>query len=169
MGIPMLMIRWSQDRLIFNMGSPILVRRHLYIETAPSTDPLILGYAVIYIQWTYMMWHHFGWTFISMIFFSALIALNILHHKSTNLHWQELVITLTMEQHLIILLISTWLPTWCKSTHVLSGKVYVYIVHHISGLEYGKSSMLMCTEPSNYIIYIELSMYDKVKIIAFSF
>ena len=31
---PMLKIRRSQDRLIFNMGMPILVRRHLYIETA---------------------------------------------------------------------------------------------------------------------------------------
>ena len=35
MGIPMLKIRRSQDRLIFNMGIPILVRLHLYIETAP--------------------------------------------------------------------------------------------------------------------------------------
>ena len=34
MGIPMLKTRRSQDRLIFNMGIPILVRRHLYIETA---------------------------------------------------------------------------------------------------------------------------------------
>ena len=31
----MLKIRWSRDRLIFNMRIPILVRRHLYIETAP--------------------------------------------------------------------------------------------------------------------------------------
>ena len=31
----MLNIRRSRDRLIFNMGSPILVRRHLYIETVP--------------------------------------------------------------------------------------------------------------------------------------
>ena len=30
----MLKIRRSRDRLIFNMGIPILVRRHLYIETA---------------------------------------------------------------------------------------------------------------------------------------
>ena len=37
MGIPMLKIRRSRDRLIFNMGIPILVRRHLYIETAPRT------------------------------------------------------------------------------------------------------------------------------------
>ena len=36
MGIPMLKIRWSWDGLIFNMGIPILVRRHLYTETAPS-------------------------------------------------------------------------------------------------------------------------------------
>ena len=27
----------SRDRLIFNMGIPILVRRHLYIETAPCS------------------------------------------------------------------------------------------------------------------------------------
>ena len=37
MGIPMLKIRRSQDRLIFNMGIPILVRRYLYIEMAPSS------------------------------------------------------------------------------------------------------------------------------------
>ena len=35
MGIPMLKIRRSRDRLIFNMGILILVRRHLYIKTAP--------------------------------------------------------------------------------------------------------------------------------------
>ena len=34
MGIPMLKIRRSQDRLIFNMGIPILARQHLYIEMA---------------------------------------------------------------------------------------------------------------------------------------
>ena len=33
-GIPMLKIRWSRDRLIFNMGIPIPIRRHLYIEMA---------------------------------------------------------------------------------------------------------------------------------------
>ena len=31
----MLKIRRSRDRLIFNMGIPSLVRRHLYIATAP--------------------------------------------------------------------------------------------------------------------------------------
>ena len=34
-GIPMLKIRRSRDRLIFNMGIPILVRRHPYIEMGP--------------------------------------------------------------------------------------------------------------------------------------
>ena len=34
--IPMLKIRRSRDRLIINISIPILVRRHLYIETAPS-------------------------------------------------------------------------------------------------------------------------------------
>ena len=33
--IPMLKIRRSWDRLIFNMGISILVRRHFYIETVP--------------------------------------------------------------------------------------------------------------------------------------
>ena len=35
MGITMLKIRQSQDRLIFNMGISILLRQNLYIETAP--------------------------------------------------------------------------------------------------------------------------------------
>ena len=34
-GIPMLKIRRSWNRLIFNIEIPILVRRHLYTETAP--------------------------------------------------------------------------------------------------------------------------------------
>ena len=34
-GIPMLKIRRSWGRLIFNMGIPILERWHLYIDTAP--------------------------------------------------------------------------------------------------------------------------------------
>ena len=33
----MLKIRRLRDRLIFNMGIPILVRRHLYIETTPRS------------------------------------------------------------------------------------------------------------------------------------
>ena len=37
MGIPMLKIRRSRDRLIFNMEIPILVRRHIYIETTPRS------------------------------------------------------------------------------------------------------------------------------------
>ena len=35
-GIPTLKIRRSRDRLIFNMGIPLLVRRHIHIEMAPS-------------------------------------------------------------------------------------------------------------------------------------
>ena len=37
MGIPMLKIRRMWDRLILSMGIPILVRRHLYIETPPDS------------------------------------------------------------------------------------------------------------------------------------
>ena len=32
----MFKIIWSQDRLIFNMGIPILIGWYLYIETAPG-------------------------------------------------------------------------------------------------------------------------------------
>ena len=35
MGIPVLKIRQSQDRIIFNMGIPTLVRRHFHIKKAP--------------------------------------------------------------------------------------------------------------------------------------
>ena len=34
----MLKIRRSRDRLIFNTGIPILVRRHIYIDTAPRSQ-----------------------------------------------------------------------------------------------------------------------------------
>ena len=34
-GVPVLEIRRSRDRLIFNIGIPILVRRYLHTETAP--------------------------------------------------------------------------------------------------------------------------------------
>ena len=39
-GIPMLKIRRSRDRLIVNMGIPILVRWHLNIETASRSHKL---------------------------------------------------------------------------------------------------------------------------------
>ena len=44
MGIPMLKIRRSQDRLIFNMWIPILVRRYLYIKMVPSSIPSQVKY-----------------------------------------------------------------------------------------------------------------------------
>ena len=51
MEIPMFKIRRSRDRLIFKKGIPILVRRHLYIETGPKlleccdTGTLVVGRA----------------------------------------------------------------------------------------------------------------------------
>ena len=43
MGIPMLKIRRSQDCFIFDMGTPILVRWHLYIiETAPDAHKTVI-------------------------------------------------------------------------------------------------------------------------------
>ena len=38
-GIPMLKIRRSQDRLIYKIGVPLLVRRHLYVDTPPTPTP----------------------------------------------------------------------------------------------------------------------------------
>ena len=38
--IPIMKIRRSSDSLIFIMGIPILVRRHLYIETTPRYFPI---------------------------------------------------------------------------------------------------------------------------------
>ena len=46
----MLKIRWSRDHLIFNMGVPILVRWHLYIETAPWCQNRQLA-----IMWSFMI------------------------------------------------------------------------------------------------------------------
>ena len=36
-GNPIVEIRWSYDHLFSTMGFPILVRRHLYIESGPSS------------------------------------------------------------------------------------------------------------------------------------
>ena len=65
-GIPMLKIRRSWDRLIFNMGIPILVRRHLYIETVPWSLQLVwfwIGYTQMWsasacriIKWFVVTW-----------------------------------------------------------------------------------------------------------------
>ena len=43
MGILMLKIRRSRNRLIFNMGTPILVRQHLYVETPPGLRVVLNG------------------------------------------------------------------------------------------------------------------------------
>ena len=47
MGIPMLKIRRSHDRLIFNMGIPILVKQYLYIETAQRVSDFISNGTVL--------------------------------------------------------------------------------------------------------------------------
>ena len=40
----MLKIRRSQDRLIFNMGIPILIKQYLYAEMVPRTLPGLLNF-----------------------------------------------------------------------------------------------------------------------------
>ena len=42
MGIPMWKIRGSRDRLYFDMGIPIMVRRHLYTETVSKKHRLVV-------------------------------------------------------------------------------------------------------------------------------
>ena len=52
MGILMLKIRRLRDRLIFNMGIPILVRGHLHIETAPGYNITCEGemYSIVWVR-----------------------------------------------------------------------------------------------------------------------
>ena len=47
----MLKIRWSGDSLIFNMGIPILVRRHLYIETPSRCQCSVLHIQTLCLTW----------------------------------------------------------------------------------------------------------------------
>ena len=54
MGIPMLKIRRSQDRLIFNIGIPILVRQHLYIEIPPKPQQGGYHVADIIVKWNFL-------------------------------------------------------------------------------------------------------------------
>ena len=64
MGIPVLMIRRSLDHLIFNMGIPILLRRHLYIETTHWDlfyNRTQLEHSIfVILQWQYCMWSKLG-------------------------------------------------------------------------------------------------------------
>ena len=53
MGIPMLKIRWSWSRLIFNMAIPILVRRHLYFETARRAQHLLKPFLPNFLSFEY--------------------------------------------------------------------------------------------------------------------
>ena len=59
-GISMLKIRQSRDSLIFNMGIPILVRRHLYIGTALIYVTLVF---LIYDGGTKWRRFPYHWTF----------------------------------------------------------------------------------------------------------
>ena len=45
-GIPMSKIRRSRDRLIFNMGIPILIRHHLYNEMAPLQTDILSAFCL---------------------------------------------------------------------------------------------------------------------------
>ena len=53
-------IKLSDDRLISSMGFPIVVRRHLYIESGPRASiqyqDLIVHTAVLYPKWDFLYW-----------------------------------------------------------------------------------------------------------------
>ena len=82
MGIPMLKIRELRGRLIFNMGIPILVRRHLYTETPSHWSrwwlqnqwwPIVLGKYWKVIKLTeddshddFIKWKHFPYYYLFM-------------------------------------------------------------------------------------------------------
>ena len=52
MGIPILKIRWLQNRLIFNMGIPILIKCHLYLESPSEEDrELFVDFSSILCLW----------------------------------------------------------------------------------------------------------------------
>ena len=69
MGIPMLKIRRSRDRLIFNMGIPILVRRHLCTETVPWSSPLCSCHICTHFM---SLIHNFTWIHCMNILFSIM-------------------------------------------------------------------------------------------------
>ena len=57
MGISILKMRWSSDRLIFMMGIFIPVRHHLYIELNPCTDPFWTnGFVTTSLRYSSMQW-----------------------------------------------------------------------------------------------------------------
>ena len=51
MRIPILKIRWSWDRLIFNMGISKLIRRHVYIEMPPGFMSVVLHSLICFRHW----------------------------------------------------------------------------------------------------------------------
>ena len=72
MGIAMLEIRRSRDRdrLIFNMGIPILLRQHIYIETAPRSlvhEGLLIQLFGDLLVWN-NEWRNINWLVISNTF-----------------------------------------------------------------------------------------------------
>ena len=103
MGIPMLKIRRSWDRLIFNMRIPILVRRHLYIETAwmhaildisilrqPEGMPFLTS-----LYWDSLKACHSWHLYIETAWRHAILDISILRQPegmpfSTSLYWNSL-------------------------------------------------------------------------------
>ena len=69
MGIPTLKIRRSRDHLIFDTGIPVLVRRHLYIETLSRTLESCSSL------------HHYLW--ISSLLYTEFRAAKLVHMSDT--------------------------------------------------------------------------------------
>ena len=62
-GIPTLKIWRSWAHLSFNMGIPILVRQHLYIETAPDAGPVLIFISPVDSTLWHVKWNNIGYCY----------------------------------------------------------------------------------------------------------
>ena len=119
----MLKIRRSRDRLIFNMGISILVRRHLYIETRIS------GQTTVTCLWTPRFYHY-----------------DVVWFQSTYRHKTEFKDSKSFsELSLTMCLLMAWLGLkYLKARRWSSASVYSYIYIYIVYLIKPLSFLILC-------------------------
>ena len=132
MGIPMLKIRRSWDRLIFNMGIPVLVWRHLYIETAP--------------RWWHRATHNAGLLSVSFKAYS-----NLFKHTHMSKHMGISIIS-----SMFSLLIAWWL-VWYK---VMANEMVLSLCQVLQASVYNLLGCCIstCKSYGDTMIYFEISI-----------
>ena len=122
----MFKIRWSWDCLIFNMGIPILVRWHLYIELAPWGIPkqqISMQMAKRHLRQS-LWWH------IYISYFCVIMCNNQAHGKTWRKR-QTLKVKIQNANHTV--------KAWDKRKHInhhssqlskLWSKIYIYITQN---------------------------------------